>query len=175
MRDQLLRLKGDLGRMGLVGVTLLALAFAFHAGVVRPLQVKNAELAAQLSSAKPSAVERSGARLEKFYDILDRPETATDWLAKLYAISKATGIEMQSANYKTESAGKSAGGKVSRIERYEIVLPVEGSYAQLRDFIGRALAEIPVLSLDQLTLKRESRTQGDVQAELRLTLHLVKP
>ena len=77
---------------------------------------------------------------------------------------------MQSANYKTEKADKAG-----RIERYEIVLPVEGSYAQLRDFIGRALAEIPVLSLDQLTLKRESRTQGDVQAELRLTLHLVKP
>ena len=39
--------------------------------------------------------------------------------------------------------------------RYEIVLPVAGSYAQIRDFLKRALAEIPVLSVDQLTLKRD--------------------
>jgi hypothetical protein len=39
----------------------------------------------------------------------------------------------------------------------------------------RSLAEIPVLSLDQLSLKREARTDGTVNAELRLTLHKVKP
>jgi hypothetical protein len=32
-----------------------------------------------------------------------------------------------------------------------------------------------VLSLDQLSLKRESRNAGAVQAELRMTLHMVKP
>jgi hypothetical protein len=55
------------------------------------------------------------------------------------------------------------------------VLPLTGSYAQMRDFLKRALAEIPVLSLDQMTLKRETRRDGAVQAELRLTLHMVKP
>jgi hypothetical protein len=39
----------------------------------------------------------------------------------------------------------------------------------------RSLTEIPVLSLDQLSLKRESRNAGAVQAELRMTLHMVKP
>jgi hypothetical protein len=170
MRDQLLRLKTDLGRTGLLALVLLVAAFAFHAAAVRPLQQKNAALALELAQAKPAPVERTGARLEKFYDVLERPEVATDWLAKLYAISKATGLEMQSATYRTQAPEK--GG---RVERYEIVLPVEGTYGQLRDFLGRALAEIPVLSLDQLTLKRETRTQGEVQAELRLTLHLVKP
>jgi hypothetical protein len=31
------------------------------------------------------------------------------------------------------------------------------------------------LSLDQMTLKREGGNGGAVQAELRMTLHLVKP
>lgn len=169
MRDQLLRLRADLGRTGLAAVVVLAIAFGFHALVVKPLQAKNAGMQLSLSRQAP-ATARSGQKLEKFYGVLERPETATDWLAKLYAISKATGVEMQSANYRTEGAEKTP-----RLERYEIVLPVSGTYSQLRDFLGRALAEIPVLSLDQLSLRRESRTEGDVQAELRLTLHLVKP
>ncbi|HYX66326.1 MAG TPA: hypothetical protein VE935_19070, partial [Burkholderiales bacterium] len=94
------------------------------------------------------------------------PEQTTDWLAKLYAIGRATGVELQSARYRSEQAG--------RIERYQILLPLSGSYAQMREFLDRALAEIPVLSLDQMTLKRESRRDGAVQAELRLTLHMVR-
>ena len=53
-------------------------------------------------------------------------------------------------------------------------MPLTGSYTQMRDFLKRALAEIPVLSLDQMSLKRESRNDGMLQAELRLTLHKVK-
>lgn len=170
MKEQLLRLRSDLGRSGLLALLLLGLAFSFHAFVVKPLQAKNAGMQATLARQGPGPAAPAGQKLAQFYQALGHPETATDWLAKLYAISKATGVEMQSANYKTESADKAG-----RIERYEIVLPVAGTYSQLRDFLGRALAEIPVLSLDQMSLRRESRTEGEVQAELRLTLHLVKP
>jgi hypothetical protein len=53
------------------------------------------------------------------------------------------------------------------------VLPVAGSYGQIRDFLKRSLAEIPIMSLDQISLKRAERSDA-VQAELRLTLHMVK-
>jgi hypothetical protein len=75
---------------------------------------------------------------------------------------------MRSATYRTQPAG-------ARLERYEIVLPVSGSYPQIRDFLKRALADIPVLSLDQVSLRRESRNDSRVRAELRLALHRVKP
>ena len=35
-----------------------------------------------------------------------------------------------------------------------------GSYAQIRDFLNRALAEIPALSLDQMTLRRDGRNEA---------------
>jgi hypothetical protein len=178
MKEQLLRIRSDLGRGGVAALVLLLAAFAFHLAVVKPLQAKNAELAATLSSRPPAPVQRSGEKLARLYQALGREESATDWLAKLYAISRATGVEMQSAQYRTQG-GTPGAGSVSAasgpIERYEIVLPVEGSYAQLRDFLGRALAEIPVLSLDQISLKRERSSEREVHAELRLTLHLVKP
>jgi hypothetical protein len=55
-----------------------------------------------------------------------------------------------------------------------MVLPVAGSYTQIRDFLKRSLAEVPVLSVDQLTLKRDGKNAHLIQAEMRLTLHMVK-
>ena len=71
---------------------------------------------------------------------------------------------LASATYKTQSTD-------GRIVRTEIVLPVTGSYPHIRDFLKRSLAEIPVLSVDSLNLKKTDQT---IQADLKLTLHMVK-
>ena len=55
-------------------------------------------------------------------------------LRLIEAIGRATGVQTRSATYRTHAAG-------GRLERYEIVLPVSGSYSQLRDFMKRSLAE----------------------------------
>ena len=95
-------------------------------------------------------------------------EAATDWLARLNAIGARSGVQIRSADYRMQKTG-------TRLERYEVVLPLTGSYPQIRAFLGQALAEIPVLSLDQVTIKRERAQGGAVQAEARMTLHLARP
>ena len=62
----------------------------------------------------------------------------------------ATGIQMRAASYSTKPAE-------GRIVRYEIVLPVAGTTRQIRDFLKRAQAEIPVMSIDQVALKKDER------------------
>ena len=195
LKSRLLQLRDELGPMGLASLALLAVTAMFLSLVLKPLQEKNVALESSLARnagrAEAGAPAAAGGKLERFYNRLESTEAPTDWLAKLYGIGKATGVELQSGSYRSvnpsatgngatagnaatagaERPGASGGG---RIERYEIVLPVAGSYPQLREFLKRALLEIPVLSLDQLTLKRESRNDGAVQAELRMTLHLVK-
>jgi Tfp pilus assembly protein PilO len=170
MRMKLRRfdLRHELGPLGVAAFVVLAAALAFVALAVQPLEAKSRSVAARLARSQAFSQESSSPaqKLEEFYNYLAKPEQTTDWLAKLYAIGHATGVELQSATYRSEQAG--------RIERYQIQLPVSGSYAQMREFLDRALAEIPVLSLDQMTLKRESRRDGAVQAELKLTLHMVK-
>jgi Tfp pilus assembly protein PilO len=143
---------------------LLCTALAFSFLVVKPLQERSRLL---LSRIHPAAASSSDAKVAAVYRFLKKEESPTDWLAKLYGIGRATGIELQSASYTTHEAG-------GRITRYEIVLPVAGSYAQLREFLKRASAEIPVLSIDQMSLKRENRNDGALQAELHLTLHMVQ-
>jgi hypothetical protein len=166
MKDCVLRLRHDLGALGWLSLALIGLAAAFAFLVVKPLEARNAALAeriAQLSSRDQPGT--AAGKVASVYGFLEKPEQATDWLAKLHGIGAATGVQLRSATYKTQPTD-------SRIVRYEIVLPVAGSYPQIRDFLKRSLDEIPVLSVDQLTLKREAR--GALQAELRLTLHMVK-
>ena len=168
----LYRLRDELGAMGVAAIALFFGAALFMTLVLQPLKENNRSLAARaatLSDAPASAGGAAADKLATVYDYLAKPEAATDWLAKLYAIGRATGVELQSASYKTQVT---PGG---RLERYEITLPLIGKYTMMREFLKRALAEIPVLSLDQVTLKRENRREGVVQAELHLTLHMVKP
>ncbi len=167
---QIYRLRDELGTTGLAALVLFIAAGAFMALVLQPMKQKNRVLEARAGISRDlGAVANVNAaeKVASVYEYLEKPEATTDWLAKLYAIGRASGVELQSASYKTQNAG-------GRLQRYEIVLPLTGSYTQMRDFLKRSLAEIPVLSLDQITLKRENRREGTVQAELRLTLHMVK-
>jgi len=170
MMRALVRLPRELGPLGIGALALIAAAAAFQALVVNPMAASNARLEEPVRrQAAPADAGPAGAaeKIAAVYAFLRKDEQTTDWLAKLHAIGAATGLQMKSATYRTQQTD-------GRIVRYEIVLPVAGSYPQIRDFLSRASAEIPVLSVDQLMLKRETRRDGTLQAELRLTLHMVK-
>ncbi|MGH8740136.1 MAG: GspMb/PilO family protein [Burkholderiales bacterium] len=169
MKQRLLGLRQDLGRTGLLAVGLLCLAALASFLVVKPLEERNAQLRERVARLAPGAQagpDTPAAKVGAVYRFLEKPEETTDWLAKLHGIGAATGVQLRSASYKTLPAE-------GRIVRYEIVLPLEGGYPQIRDFLKRSLAEIPVLSVDQLSLKRDAKG-GRLHAELRLTLHMVK-
>ena len=160
-----------IGLAGIAAIALLAAALFFSNFVVRPLEGKNSlliETSARHGRKADASV--SGEKVAAVYAYLQKDEGTTDWLAKLHGIGAATGLQLRSASYKTLPAE-------GRIVRYEIVLPVSGSYGQIRDFLKRARAEIPVMSVDQLSLRREksgSDRNGVIVAEMRLTLHMVK-
>ena len=163
MIARLARLAQELGAVGAAGMVILAATGVFFLLVLQPMQEERARLEGALSK---SASRGGAASLGAFYGFLESKDDTTDALAKLYAIGTATGVELKSGNYRTQQTA-------GRLERYELALPVSGSYAQIRDFLNRALAEIPALSLDQMTLKRDGRNEAAVHAELRLTLHKV--
>jgi hypothetical protein len=172
MIQRLLQLPRELGALGVAAVALLAAALLFNVLAVAPLESRTAELAGRLAQpgqarADGTAAASTAEKVGAVYAYLKKDEQPTDWLAKLHGIGAATGVQMKSASYRSQ-------GTDGRILRYEIVLPVAGTYPQIRDFLRRSLEEIPVLSVDQLSVKRESRSNAAVQAELRMTLHMVK-
>jgi hypothetical protein len=159
------KLVDHIGLTGVAAIALLAAALAFSNFVLKPLEDRGLALQDRAARKAP-AVQPGADKVAAVYEHLAQDEDTTDWLAKLHGIGTATGVNLRSASYRTQPTE-------GRIVRTEIVLPVSGSYGQIRDFLKRALAEIPVLSVDQLTLKREGGG-GALQAEMKLTLHMVK-
>ena len=160
------RLRETLGLNGLIAIALLVAATAFSSLFLARIEERNRALLTALSRKAQAPALPGADKVDAVYEHLRKDEQTTDWLARLHAIGTATGVQLKRASYRTLKTD-------SRIVRYEIVLPTAGSYAQLRDFIKRALEEIPVLSLDQITMKRGASAESDIQAEMRLTLHMV--
>jgi len=171
MREKLLRLPRELGPLGLASLLALLALGIFHFSEIGPLEMRRVQLQERVERQPPPGPAQLGAsasdQVAAVYAYLRRDEETSDWLAKLHGIGTATGVQLKSASYRSQAAE-------GRIVRYEIALPLAGSYPQIREFLKRSLAEIPVLSLDQISLKLENRNDGAVQAELRLTLHMVK-
>lgn len=168
------KLHERLGGVALAAIGLLAAGIVVLAAVIRPLESRMVLLEGKLGhGARQAATDstRSGtpaAKLAAFYAFFDRQEGQVDWLAKVYGSARGAGIELRTADYRLiETNG--------RIERYEATLPLSGTYAQLRAFLENALDENPVLSLDQLTIRRKRINDANLEAEAVITIHLLKP
>jgi len=174
MMHALKRLKNELGLLGLGSLGLLALSAVFSLLVVKPLEARLRALeheryaARQVGSdgLKLVGANLQAARVADFYRYFDRQQRVDDWLARLHGIATASGLELRAGNYRLAESQR-------RIDRYEISLPVSGSYTQIRSFLEGALAEIPVLSLDQASFRRKGTNESRIEAEIVLTLHLL--
>ena len=166
------RLRAEIGLLGSVSLVLIVCGISFQAAVLRPLEVRRDTLEQRISQSVAQgrggqSDAAPGASLPRFYRHFETGEDAPTQLARLQGIGKAAGLDLRSAQYKVDKGGP-------RIQRYEITLPLTGTYVQIRSFLTNALAEIPVLSLDQVSLKKD-RSDGPVLADVRMTLHLLQP
>jgi len=174
MKRLLARVVREAGMLALGAFALLAGSLVFLAVAVTPLEHRVRMLERELASGPHRAfadgLTRTGAgspedRLSAFYSHLERGEDAVDWLAKLHGIALAQGLESRAGDYRLEESRH-------RLDRYRINLPFSGSYARIRSFLAIALAECPVLAIDQVTFRRRSASDPRVDAEVALTLYL---
>lgn len=176
MRRFARRLLGEFDPLALVSLAALALSAIFLATVVKPLEARALSLQQELSRAARAAPAPGFTRVSAgtpeasiaaFYRHFERAETPLDWLAKLQGMAQAAGLELRSGDYRLAESRR-------RLERYELTLPVTGSYTQVRAFVESALAGIPVASLDQVSFHRRSASDARVEAQIVLTLHLLR-
>jgi hypothetical protein len=163
-----------LGRTGVAGVALVAFAAAFYLSAVVPLADERAALRAEADDLEHrlrlgGAVAGKGTPAEQlatFYAFFPAPQSSPEWLGRINAAARAQGLVLRAGEYKLERAVD------QKLVRYQITLPVVGSYAQIRGFVGQVLADVPAAALEEITLRRESVSNPALEARIRLTLFL---
>lgn len=121
-------------------------------------------------AALPAAVAVRDAapeqNMRKFYDALGDKSEAEQHLKTVFAIAAQTGLHLDQGEYQWQL------DKNSSTYRYQILLPVKGSYGAIRRFCEQTLLALPFASLDELSFKRESAGEDALDANLRFTLYL---
>lgn len=160
------------------GALLVAAALGLHWLVVRPLAQRVDALQAQREDPRDGALQRMGdalaspdsarARLDTFYRHFERNDRLTDRLARVHAIASKLGLEIKRADYRLDSQP----GR--RLDRYQMTVPLQGSYLSTRAFVSTVLRELPTVSLEQVQFQRKDVADGTVDAQVSFIFHLSK-
>lgn len=161
-----------LGWAGLSGLALLAAAVLFYSFTVRPAQADLVALQDRLDRVEIGGrtedrhLSLEPSRLEQFLEFFPPLETAPRWLKTMYSIAARERLELLKGTYRVRE------DPVLMLARYTISLPVRGRYPQIRRFIAATLNEVPVASLEGVVFQRDKISDGAVEANVTLTLHL---
>jgi hypothetical protein len=160
------------------GLALLVAAQAFTWTAVKPLEkrlealerARSVEPKAQLARMDDELARQSSPRhqLASFYGYFARTDNVTEQLSKLYDIAKANGLEMQRAEYRMSSVAN------RKLKRYQVVIPIQGSYRSMRAFIASALRELPTMSLDHVQFQRKAVGENTVDGQVSFSFHLAR-
>jgi hypothetical protein len=126
-------------------------------------------LQVQLKQTQRGAATGPGTtaeRLRAFYAFFPRLEALPEWLDKVYAAAARHSITLEKGEYTL------ARERDGRLMRYQLILPVKGSYPQLRAFLENVLQDVPAAVLDSVTFQRESIAAPQVDAQFRFSLVL---
>jgi len=172
-RFRLQRLIGALELPGLLGLAAAVLALAAWLAWVRPMEARRVDLAAAAAMAAHPAASRArrgdvapGSSTQAYYAAFPPLASNVRWLAALQQASLESGVSLDAGAYRLEHPSD------LRLARYHMVLPVSGTYAQLRAFIASTLAALPTASLDELQMARSAPDSSRLEARLSLSLYL---
>ncbi len=167
------RLVERCGAAGLAGLLALAVAalvlLAFGGPLVQErtqLQQRLQRLSGSPSAAAPRHDESAAAQLARFHAAFPPAGSTAESLGRVQAAARRAGIVLHTGEYRLEQRPG------ERLQRYAAVLPVRGSYAQIRAFVDGLLVDLPHAAVDDIELRREETASAELEARLRVTLYL---
>ncbi len=165
-----------LGWAGGAGALLIVFAVVFHftasskiLNEINELQNEAARLQTRhrMALTQPVAVKPGVTQqLTTFYEFFPPQSALPDRLDKVYAAARKRGVVLERGEYKVVQE------QGWRLLRYQITLPVKGSYEQIRGFAADVLAAVPASAIDEISLKRDGIGATVIEAQIKLTLFL---
>jgi hypothetical protein len=171
MRYRLEALLRRLGTAGILGLGVLLACAGFWVSALQPIQQ---EVAAQRSALErlrsrspyqPVALGGRGEELRRFYNLFPPAGELTGEMQRLHRLARNAGLDLAQGEYRLER-------RASGLWTYRVMLPVRGSYPQLRDFVGAVLKEMPIASIEALRFERRKAAETQLDAQVRVRLHV---
>ena len=123
-------------------------------------------LAALPASGVKTMPVSANQNLALFYDTLGEQRYVEQQVRTLFGLAAKTGLVLSQGEY------KGAYDQNGKLNTYQVTLPVKGNYRAIWQFGLLALRAIPFASLDEISFKRETIGDVNVEARLRVTLYL---
>lgn len=157
--------------------SLLAFGAGFYFSVVDParddlaamrrnlLALQQEIRRADYAPARPVQPAAS-TQLAQFYQFFPSERSLPDWMDKIFAAAGENELTLVQGEYQVsrESSGK--------LLRYQVTLPLKGTYPNIRGFIDGVLSEVPIASLDNVKFERQKIGENKVEATVSLTLYV---
>ena len=174
IRWRLQRAVHAMGWAAIGGVALAIFAAGFIASNLMPLQadvtalrdrVQRLEMRAG-NQARNVEAGRPDARIIAFYEQLPAAEQAPEVLRRLHSHARDAGLVLERGEYRPlpDPSGK--------LMRYQVVLPVKGSYPQVKRFLAQAMHDTPGLALDAISMQRDQGGSPVLEVQLRFTVFM---
>lgn len=169
------RFLSQFGWAGWAGLILLGFGIAVYWGATKPARLEVEDASAREITLKRTLLRDShrtesavvltpAAQLTKFYAYFPNVQSIPEWLDRLYAIAIGESVVLAQGEYRLI---RDADGKMLR---YQITLPVKGSYLQIRSFVVNVLNDLPIAALDDISFRREAIGRAQLEARIKLTL-----
>ncbi|MFV3406921.1 type 4a pilus biogenesis protein PilO [Pseudomonas sp. NY15463] len=166
-----------LGRVGLSAVLMALLALVLTLAwvlpqwqAVRELRASEADASVQVKRLERGELKVQAKPEQQVLDDLrqqlpGQPE-ASALIERLYHLASAERISLARGEYALGVDPK------TQLARYQIVLPVRGSYPQIRGFLNALLSQLPTVVLEDLELQRPRIGERELTGRVRMTLYL---
>lgn len=167
-----------LGWRGIAGIALLVLAAGLVLLVLRPAQREAGELRAEVAQVRAALRADTGGgggaavlpskivQLETYYAFFPDVSTLPDWLGEVHLAARRHGLALDSGQYQLQHPSG------ARLARYELDLPLRGTYPQLRAFLADVLTKVPAASIEEVLVRRDAVANREMEARVRFAIHL---
>lgn len=171
------RLARRLGIPGAVGLLLALLAPSILLVGVLPLQHEVTGLRLKLAQTRVHPVrpmpvvtpEQSlSADLGAFQSRFPKVDQLSDQLDTLFRLAEQHGLAVDKGEYTLVEKNGGA------LRRFEVTLPVAGSYPQVRSLMLAVLEKLPAAALSDIAVEREKIAEGRAKATFRLVFFVRK-
>jgi hypothetical protein len=161
---------------GMLAIGILAICSAFYVLTIYPEQARldRAHQSVELfnenrlqgSKLQNGLIPSPEAQLALFYQKFPAEGDASLWIGKLVALAASRGINLNDGEYKATR------DKVGKLVRFQMTLPVNGTYLQIRKFLSDLQGTLPVIALENVQFERQKVADPKVEATIKLVLYL---